>query len=239
MREPIRGQRSHNAGDDRTASSALHWRDVAAGTVWAFTVDLCARHGYRKAAEKTGVSKAALQKYVQGLTRPNLSTRQLLGEYFLQSFPGGMMQKKDINGDWDVRPRLIELLPGSEMRARREMKKLFDLARRFPDEVPGFVDQVETWIDLQIRGEWWAERKHSSPAVREREWNRESKALQSRLQRLMKLVKAEEAAEREAKRKAREEAARLPPEDEELPPAENAPQRERGARRKDDGAADE
>ena len=213
MREPNSGNKSHTAGEDRDTSSSLHWWDVSAETLWEFTTQLCARMGYRKAAEVTGVSKAGLQKYVEGLSKPNRTTRQLLGELFLERYPSGVMRKRDVDGEWQLRPRLIELLPQSEMQARREMAKLFELARRFPDEAPDFIDQVERWVDLQIQGEWWAERKHSSFAVRQREWNRESRELQSRLKRLMKAVKAEEEAEREAKRKAREESATLPPDD--------------------------
>jgi hypothetical protein len=114
--------------------------------------------------------------------------------------------KKDIFREGTYQPRLIDSLPGDEAENRREVGKIFELARRFPDEAPACVGRVEEWLDAQIVGEWETERKLAFIEEHEREWKADATRFQRRLRRIAELVKAEEAAEREAERKAKEEA---------------------------------
>jgi hypothetical protein len=205
MREPIGGQKSHNAGDDRNASSTRTWWAVRISTLWLFANELCAELGYRGASEAIGVSRAGLQKLVEGHARPNRSTRKRLGTLYL-ACTGSEGMKKDIFREGTYQPRLIECLPGDEARGRREVRKIFELARRFPDETPGCLPDVEEWLDAQIAGEWDTERRLADIKQRDREWRADATRFQRRVRRIAELVKAEEAAERLAERKAKDEA---------------------------------
>ncbi|HKP75056.1 MAG TPA: hypothetical protein VJT67_05900 [Longimicrobiaceae bacterium] len=159
MRSHIGGQSRQTAGDDRDPELAKHWRSLRIDTLRAFAAELCAQHTYRGAAALTGLSKEGLRRFVEGDTSPNPKTRQALGEVFFNLYPSGVMETtRPFHGEWQLRRQLIELLPRGEEAAREELEKIFELARRFPDEVPESADLVWEWMDLQIRGEYWAER---------------------------------------------------------------------------------
>jgi hypothetical protein len=175
MREPNGGQIRQTAGDDRESALAGHWSDVKIGPLRRFASDLCAKLTFRGAAGATGVSKEGLRKFVERETRPNLATRQALGELFLKLHPSGAMATKQTDGEWQLREQLIELLPAGEKEARAELARLFELAKRFPDEVPPCVDRVHEWMDLQVRGEYWGRRHVYGIARRERQRKGEAK----------------------------------------------------------------
>jgi hypothetical protein len=86
-----------------------------------------------------------------------------------------METMKPINGEWQLRKQLIELLAPGEDAARAELAKIFELAKRFPDEVPPTIDNVHEWMDLQILGEYWALRWLDSFGMRRRRPKREEK----------------------------------------------------------------
>jgi hypothetical protein len=174
MRNQNDGQSSQIAGDDREPALAKHWLNIQIDLLRRFTSDLCARWTYRGAAEVTGVSKEGLRKFVDGETRPNLATRQALGELFLKLYPSGVMETKT-DGEWQLRKQLIELLPEGEREARAELARIFELAKRFPDEVPPCAEAVLDWMDLQVRGEYWGVRYVYGSAARERQRKGEAK----------------------------------------------------------------
>jgi hypothetical protein len=174
MRSPNDGQSSQAAGDDRKSALARHWLHIQIDLLRRFASNLCARWTYRGAAGVTGVSKEGLRKFVDGETRPNLATRQALGELFLKLHPSGVMETKT-DGEWQLRKQLIELLPGGEKEARAALARIFELARRFPDEVPPCAEAVLDWMDLQVRGEYWGVRYVYGSAARERRRKGEAK----------------------------------------------------------------
>jgi hypothetical protein len=180
MRSPNDGQSSQTAGDDRESALAEHWLNIQIDLLRRFTSDLCARWTYRGAAGVTGVSREGLRKFVDGETRPNLATRQALGELFLKLHPSGVMATKQTDGEWQLREQLIELLPGGEKQARAELAKIFELAKRFPDEVPPSAEAVHEWMDLQVRGEYWGRRYVYGSATRERQRKGEAKRPRTR-----------------------------------------------------------
>jgi len=175
MREPNGGQSSQAAGNDRESALAGHWSDVKIGLLRQFASDLCAKLTLRGAAGATGVSKEGLRKLVERETRPNLATRQALGELFLNLHPSGAMATKQTDGEWQLREQLIELLPAGEREARTELATVFELAKRFPDEVPPWIDRVHEWMDLQVQGEYWGRRHVYGFARRERRRKGEAK----------------------------------------------------------------
>jgi hypothetical protein len=180
MRSQTGGQIRHTAGDDRESEFAGRWSGIRIETLREFATELCAAHTYRGAAALTGLSKEGLRRLVEGKSHPNHSTRQALGELFLKLHPGGTMWKTSKDGAWQLRVQLIELLPPDEQTARDELAKIFELAKRFPDEVPAFVDQVLEWMDLQVRGEYWAVRYVDGFARRVRKRKGEAKRPRTR-----------------------------------------------------------
>jgi hypothetical protein len=175
MRDPNDGQSSQNTGNDRKSDLARHWSDVRIETLREFTSELCAELTYRGAATATGLSKEGLRRFVEGESHPNRSTRQTLGEMFLKLHPGGSMWKTSKDGAWQLRVQLIELLPAGEQAARDELARIFELAKRSPDEAPASVDQVHEWMDLQVQGEYWGRRYLDSFGVRKRRRKGEGK----------------------------------------------------------------
>lgn len=159
MRSHGGGQSRQTAGDDRDRELARHWRSLRIEVLRAFATEMCAQHTYRGVAAITGLSKEAIRRFVEGETYPNNRTRQALGEIYFKLHPSGVMETmKPIDGDWQLRKQLIELLVPGEEAARAELAKIFELAKRFPDEVPPTIDNVHEWMDLQVQGEYWAHR---------------------------------------------------------------------------------
>ena len=175
MRSLNDGQSSQTAGDDRESVLAGRWASIRIDTLREFASELCAALTYRGAAAFTGLSKEGLRRLVEGKGHPNHSTRQTLGELFLKLNPGGSMWKTSKDGAWQLRVQLIELLPPGEQTARDELARIVALAKRFPDEVPAFVDQVHEWMDLQVQGEYWGRRHVFGSAKRVRRRNGEAK----------------------------------------------------------------
>ena len=175
MRSQHDGQIRHTAGDDRESEFARRWLSLRIDVLREFASELCAAQSYRGAEALTGISKEALRRLVAGEVRPNHATRKALGELFLKLNPGGSMWKTSKDGAWQLRVQLIELLPPGEQRARDDLAKIFELAKRFPDEVPAFVDQVHEWLDLQVQGEYWGRRHVFGSAKRERQRKGEAK----------------------------------------------------------------
>ena len=173
MTDRARGQTGQTPGEER--EFGRHWSSIRLETLREFASGLCAALTYRGAQAATGLSKEALRKFVEGESSPHRSTRQTLGELFLRTHPGGSMWKTSKDGAWQLRVQLIELLSAGEEAARAEVAKIFELAGRFPDEVPASAGQVHEWMDLQVQGEYWGRRYLDSFGVRKRRRKGEAK----------------------------------------------------------------
>jgi hypothetical protein len=162
------GQSSHTAGNDRDATLAPGWRYIPEELLREGIIELVARLKVRGVATMAGMAKDTVWKFINGVSQPNYATRKRLGELFLDFFPGGVMSKPAEEGEkrWKLRPRLIELLPKGEANARAAVSIIFQVARAFPDEVPRNIAQIEEWMDLQVRGEYWAEKHYGEIARR-------------------------------------------------------------------------
>lgn len=65
------------------------------------------------------------------------------------------------------RKRLIDLLPPGEDEARAALERLFDLARRFPDELPESAPKLLEWLELQVEGEYGTLERDAPPRGKE------------------------------------------------------------------------
>lgn len=174
MRAPTSGQSSQRPGDARILAPR-HWRGVPAQVVWEFAVDLCThRHTLREVAAMVDLAPETVRKFILRKGKPTLKTRRRFAELYLEMHAEGVVMEPNEAKPWKARPRLIELLSRGEGPARAELAKLFELAQRFPDEVPLSIERVQEWMDLQIRGEYWAEDYYGAIGRGEREHDEQS-----------------------------------------------------------------
>jgi hypothetical protein len=166
MKSQNRGQSSQTPGDDRQGKLATAWKYIPVEQLRVGIIELVARFKTRGVAKMAGMAKDTIGKFVKGISQPNYSTRKKLGEVLLEYYPGGVMTEPKEEGEkeWKLRSRLIDLLPKGEANARAAVSLLFQFARAFPDEAPKNLAELERWFDLQVRGEYWAERHYSEIA---------------------------------------------------------------------------
>ncbi len=137
-------------------------------------MDLCTRHSLRAVARMVKLAPETVRKFVNRTGVPNLATRRRLAELYLERNAEGVVAEEHNNKRWKARRRLIELLSEGEGPAREELAKVFELAKRFPDEVPKSVGELHEWMDLQVRGEYWAEDYYGAIGRGEREHDEQS-----------------------------------------------------------------
>ena len=168
MKRQNHGQSSQTPGDDREGKLATAWKFIPVAQLREGAIELVARFKLRGVAKRAGMAKDTVRKFVTGITEPNYSTRKKLGEVLLDYFGGGIMAEPREEGEaeWKLRRRLIDLLPTGEANARAAVSLLFQFARAFPDEAPKNLAELEHWLDLQVRGEYAAER-HFTEIARE------------------------------------------------------------------------
>lgn len=173
MRTTNSGQSSHISGDDRPVAPRK-WFDVPGQLVWEFAVDLCTRHSLRVVARMVKLAPETVRKFVNRTSVPNLATRRRFADLYTERNAEGVVAEEQNTKRWKARRRLIELLTEGEGLARAELAKILELAKRFPDEVPESVDNLHEWMDLQVRGEYWAEDYYGAIGRGEREHDEQS-----------------------------------------------------------------
>ena len=193
MKSQNRGQSSQTPGDDREGKLATAWKYIPVEQLREGTIELVARFKLRGVAKMAEMAKDTIGKFVKGISQPNFSTRKKLGEVLLDYYGGGVMPEPSEEGEkeWKLRPRLIDLLPKGEGNARAAISLLFQFARAFPDEAPKNLAEIENWFDLQVRGEYAAERHF-------REIAREANAQEVDRARRQRQAKRTEKKERDA-----------------------------------------
>jgi len=138
---------------------ASSWRYIPTELLREFTLELIAQFRIRGVAEMAGVAKDTVRKFAHGLSEPNLTTQKALGELFLQMHPAGVLAEHGREHDrkWRLRPRLADLLPRGEPAARAALAAIFREARGATAGAQESIGRIERWLELQVRGEYWAE----------------------------------------------------------------------------------
>lgn len=118
-------------------------------------------HGYRALADRLGMGHETLRKFVTGRTaQPHPRQRELMGAEFLQVHPSGYVREKTVDG----RPRplgpLKLLLPPDRDEALEVLDRIFDLAERHPDELPGQAAAVRAWMRRVLDAEFDADMRY-------------------------------------------------------------------------------
>ena len=137
-------------------------------------MDLCTRYRLRGVARMVKLAPETVRKFINRTGVPNHATRRRFAELYLELNAEGVVAEQDDSKRWKARRRLIELLARGEDPAREELARVFELAKRFPDEVPASVDELHEWMDLQVRGEYWAEDYYGAIARGERDHDEQS-----------------------------------------------------------------
>ena len=196
MRTPNSGQSSHTPGDDRPVAPR-RWFDVPSQLVLEFALDLSTKYRLREVARMVDLAPETVRKFINRKGVPNLATRRQFAELYLEMNAEEVVAEQNEGKSWKARRRLIELLATGEGPAREELARIFELAKRFPDEVPASIDQLHEWMDLQVRGEYWAEDYYGAIARGEREHDEQS-FLENLSPRTQKRRKKGEATPRES-----------------------------------------
>jgi hypothetical protein len=174
MKTPTGGHSGRTPGDDRS-ELPKRWLDVPPDVLWQYAIDMVTQHTLRGVARKTGLGVETVRKFILRTVEPNLSTRRRFAEMFLNMHAEGVIMGEDEEvRKWRVRPRLLTLLPEGRFEARAALVKLFEVAKRFPDEVPLRLDELHDWMDLQVRAEYNAQEYFDAVGRGEREHDPDS-----------------------------------------------------------------
>jgi hypothetical protein len=167
----IGGQSGRSTGNDRYVHFASSWRLVPTELLREFMLELIAQFRIRGVADMTGLAKDTVRKFAHGLSEPNLNTRKALGDLFLEMHPAGVLAEngrdRGQERKWRLRPRLSDLLPRGERAAAAALASIFQHARSGKAAMPEeSIGRIERWLELQVRGEYWAERNGAEIARR-------------------------------------------------------------------------
>ncbi|WP_420126985.1 hypothetical protein [Longimicrobium sp.] len=126
-----------------------------------FMADQARVHGYRALADRVGTGHETLRKFVTGRTvQPHPRQRELMGAEFLQVHPSGYVREATVDG----RPRALGplkmLLPPEREQAEEVLDRIFALAERHPDELPGQAAAVRAWMRRVLEAEFDADMRY-------------------------------------------------------------------------------
>jgi hypothetical protein len=169
MNPAILGQSGHNGTGARGPKLVRAWHEIPPDVLWRWVVAQVADHSLRGVQQLSGLSKETIRKYVNRVSVPIPSTRKILGELFLRHHPAGvLLESWNASTETAVRPQLIELLPDGEASALATVSALFEAVRDAGGVHPKTADMIERWVELQVRGEYDAERFYARFPSRER-----------------------------------------------------------------------
>lgn len=117
--------------------------------------------GYRALAERLGTGHETLRKFVTGRTaQPHPRQRERMGAEFLEVHPSGYVRETTV----DERPRALGplklLLPPDREQAEEVLDRIFALAERHPDELPGQAAAVRAWMRRVLNAEFDADARY-------------------------------------------------------------------------------
>lgn len=126
-----------------------------------FMAEQARLHGYRALAERVGTGHETLRKFVTGRTvQPHPRQRELMGADFLAVHPSGYVREATV----DERPRALGplklLLPPDREQAAEVLDRIFALAERHPDELPGQAAAVRAWMRRVLDAEFDADTRY-------------------------------------------------------------------------------
>jgi hypothetical protein len=118
-------------------------------------------HGYRPLADRLGTGHETLRKFVTGLTaQPHPRQRERMGAEFLALHPSGYVREATVDGKPRALGPLKMLLPPEREEAEEVLDRIFALAERHPDELPGEAAAVRAWMRRVLNAEFDADTRY-------------------------------------------------------------------------------
>lgn len=128
-----------------------------------FARELVDRYTYRGVADRLGMGHETLRKFILRRTeQPHPRQRERYGALFLELHPGGYVEETRTDGRARPLPQLKRLLPPERDEAAAVLERIFDLARRHPDELPEQADAVRAWLQRLLAAEFEAELRYTA-----------------------------------------------------------------------------
>lgn len=118
-------------------------------------------YGYRGLAQRLRTGHETLRKFVTGRTAlPQLRQRELMGAEFLEVHPAGYVREAAEDGTARALSPLKRLLPPDREQAAEVLERIFALAERHPDELPGQAAAVRAWLLRVLHAEFDADTRY-------------------------------------------------------------------------------
>jgi hypothetical protein len=123
--------------------------------------ELAREHTYAGIEKRWGPKREAVRKFVENKTAmPHKRSRRRYGEIFLEFHPAGyVLERRSKEEPAAMRP-LKAVLPSGEARAEAVIEKLYELAKRHPDEYPEEAEQMKRWLKTLLKAEYSVERRY-------------------------------------------------------------------------------
>lgn len=118
-----------------------------------FMSEMVDRHGLRAVGDMIGRGHEQVRKFIRRDTvDPQARTRKAMADLFLSYHGTAGVAERPVAR---LTPRELRsvLSPGLTS-ASAEVRRIFELARRFPDEVPGTASSLEHLLLAQLREEY-------------------------------------------------------------------------------------
>ncbi|MEW5928361.1 MAG: hypothetical protein AB1941_12915 [Gemmatimonadota bacterium] len=131
----------------------------------AFMKEYVQRTSLRHAEAATGVGHEAIRKFVEGETeRPHgRSIRAFATQYWRERGLVFFAEPGGTEGPVFLASELRAIFPGGKAQALADVRRLFELAERFPDEVPGTSPAMQLWWSRLIEAEYRNELPYRKP----------------------------------------------------------------------------
>lgn len=132
-----------------------------------FVAELVRDSNLREAARLIGRGREQVRKFVSGeIENPHPSTRQAIAKLYQQRYGTGTSLSRTVQVTATTRTPLRLVLPRPVEKATAEIRAVFDVLRRHPDEAPESYAAIEKWLLTHVKDEYAVEIPYPQPRKR-------------------------------------------------------------------------
>jgi transcriptional regulator with XRE-family HTH domain len=165
MKPDSRSQSGHNRPEPR----APYWRDVPVDVLQQFGESLNVRFTVRELAEMLGISRTAVNDFVERRTTPEKRTVQAFAQLFFEYHPDGYVE--GMFRDDLLLPQLKAVLPDGESAAIAWIDRLVALGEN--DGMSSeHLHEMREWMVEVVRRQYATDRKYAAFERKRRPKNR-------------------------------------------------------------------
>jgi hypothetical protein len=140
------------------SGSVLSWREIPVDDLRGFVAELVRDSNLREAARLIGRGREQVRKFVSGeIENPHPTTRQNIAKLYVQRQAAGTGLARDVQATATTRTPLRLVLPRPVEKATAEIRAVFDVLRRHPDEAPESFAAIEKWLLTHVKEEYAVE----------------------------------------------------------------------------------